>query len=174
VNYPISVVVDPYTELRCSHEAGVLAYFLRRTRSAELSWDLAAETWAAVGHGCGRRGVRDQPPPEWVFAVARETLCRSLRAGRVVDDARRRAGVGPVELTEAGARWVREAATEECLAQLVAGLQPALREAVMAPVPLRDAADMAARLRRRPPGDGQSERRERRFAPLLGRLRVAR
>ena len=159
--------------LRHRCEDGVLAYFLRRTGSAELAWELSEETWATV-QIAGRRGrAGDDPQAAWVFALARQTLCDSLRAGAVPDRARRKAGVGRCELTEAGVRRVREVATAESLAELVAGLQPALREAVMAPVSARDAAERAARLRERPlPGtDGEPARRR---VPRFSRVGLAR
>ena len=132
--------------LRARHEAGVLAYFLRRTGSVELAWDLAEETWAAAELAARRAG---DPAHCWLFAVARETLRESLRAGRVCDRARRKLGLPFDEPTEADVRWVREVATEDRLGELVAGLQPALREAVMAYVPCREAAALAARLESR-------------------------
>jgi DNA-directed RNA polymerase specialized sigma24 family protein len=165
--------MDRYTRLRCRHEDGVLAYFLRRTGSAELAWELSAETWATARLKIRRRGGA-LPPPAWVFAVARETLRESLHAGYVPDRSRRRAGAGRVELTDAGVRWVSEVATEASLAALVAGLQPALREAVMAPVPPRDAAALAARIRVRPAqADARLAVPRRRRSLRLGRLGLA-
>lgn len=154
--------VDPDATLR----AGVLAYFLRRTGSAELAWELSGEMWATARLKSGGA----HPPPAWVFAVARETLCESVRAGSVPDRARRKAGVERVDLTEAGARWVRETASDEGLTALVADLQPALREAVMRPVPARDVAALAARIRVRPVKTGPPER----LSLRLGRLGLAR
>lgn len=165
--------VDRYIRLRCRHEDGVLAYFLRRTGSAELAWELSAETWAAARIDLDRRWDAGSPPPAWVFAIARETLGQALRAGRVPDRARRRSGAGPVVLTEAGARWVRDVATEESLAALVEGLEPALREAVMAPVPRADAAALAARVRTSPRAGTEPAAADRQRTPLLGRFRFA-
>jgi hypothetical protein len=88
----------------------------------------------------------------------------------VPDRARRKAGVERVDLTEAGARWVRETASDEGLTALVADLQPALREAVMRPVPARDVAALAARIRVRPVKTGPPER----LSLRLGRLGLAR
>ena len=163
--------MDALGAIRSRHEAGVLAYFLRRTGSVELAWDLAAETWGAAEIAAGRARPGGGLPDGWLFAVARETLCQSLRAQRVSDRARRKTGVGDDVLTPAGAEWVREVATDDRLAELVAGLPPAMREAVMAPVPARDAAALAARLRvRRPAPAASTPARERRFVP---RFRVA-
>lgn len=149
--------------LRAQHEAGVLAYFLRRTRSFELSWDLAEETWAVVALASRRRS---EPPPEWVFAVARDTLAAALRCGQVPDRARRKAGLPRLTLTAERTRWIRETVTADDLAELLAGVQPALRQAVMAPVAARDAAVLRARIRPASPPRGS----ERRFAPRLRRV----
>jgi hypothetical protein len=85
----------------------------------------------------------------------------------VPDRARRKTGVGQVELTEAGVRWVHEAAEGDGLAALAADLEPALREAVLAPVPSRRAAALAARIRVRPVQTQQTRRSVR-----FGRLRL--
>jgi DNA-directed RNA polymerase specialized sigma24 family protein len=165
--------VDRYNAIRCRYEDGVLAYFLRRTGSADLAWELAAETWACAELQLSRRNGVD-PTPAWLFAIARETLCRSLRGGRVADGSRRKAGCGRVELTEAGARWVRDVATEDALAALVAGLQPALREAVLAPVPRSDAEALAARLRMNPAPPAGAVRAALRRSPVRARMGLAR
>lgn len=158
--------------LRGRHEAGVLAYFMRRTRSAPLSWDLAAETWASV-ELAGRRARGGEVPPEWLFAVARDTLCAALRAGRVPDRARTKAGAPSAPLTAERARWVEDVATEDELAALVAGLHPALRQAVMAPTSASEAAALAGRVRPARPRSAAT-RGNRRLTPLLTRLRVVR
>jgi DNA-directed RNA polymerase specialized sigma24 family protein len=166
--------VDSYNTLRCRYEDGVLAYFLRRTRAADLAWELSVETWAAARIDLARRRAGDPPPPAaWVFAIARETLCGALHSGCVPDRARRKAGVGRVELTDAGARWVRQVATEESLAVLVADLQPALREAIMAPVPLRDAQGLAAQVRARPHVPDAEAAPARRRSARFSRVRLA-
>ena len=133
--------------VRARHEAGVLAYFVARTGSAELAWDLAAETWAAAELSLRRSRRAPDDSGAWLFAVARSTLCESLRAGRVSDSARRRIGAPREELTPECESLIRDAASHRRLAELVAGLAPAMREAVMASVTARDAAAIGARLR---------------------------
>ena len=161
--------VDGYTTLRRRHDAGVLAYFLRRTGSAELAWDLAAETWAAAELNLARRRPPEPPPPAWLFAIARDTLCAGVAHGRIPDRARRKLGREGAEAPDAR---LCDAATEASLAELVAGLQPALRQAVLAPVPPEHAAQIAVRLRARP-ASRLGPRPARRRLPGRSRLRLA-
>lgn len=72
------------------HEDAVLAFFLRRTRSSEVSADLLAETFARV---LETRGSFDQgrgSAQAWLFGIAKHVLSDSLSSGRVEDAARRR------------------------------------------------------------------------------------
>ena len=160
-----------FARVRARYEAGVLAYFVRRTGSAELAWDLAAETWAAAALSWRRSRRAQSDPGSWLFAIARATLCESVAAGAVRDRARRKLGGPAGELTPAKETWIREAASDQRLAELVAGLAPAMREAVLAPVTHRDAAAIGARLR--PKGPARRERpARRRFArPRLSFVR---
>jgi DNA-directed RNA polymerase specialized sigma24 family protein len=148
--------------VRARHEAGVLAYFLRRTDSAELAWDLAGETWAAAELSLRRSRRVPDDSGAWLFAIARSTLCESIRAGRVGDRARRKLGVKLDELTPEVETWIRDAASHQRLAELVAGLAPAMREAVLAPVTPRDAAAIGSRVR--PSDPARRERPQRRRA----------
>ena len=155
---------------RARHEAGVLAYFVARTGSAELAWDLAAETWAAAELSLRRSGRAPDDSGAWLFAVARSTLCESLRVGRVSDTARRRLGAPREELTPERETWIRDAASHRRLAELVAGLAPAMREAVLASVTARDATAIGARLRPSVPARREHPQR-RAFRPRLSLVR---
>jgi DNA-directed RNA polymerase specialized sigma24 family protein len=145
--------------VRARHEAGVLAYFVARTGSAELAWDLAAETWAVAELSLRRSRRVPEDSGAWLFAVARSTLCESLRVGRVSDSARRRLGTPREELTPDRENLIRDAASHRRLAELVAGLAPAMREAVMASVTARDAAAIGVRLRSSEPARREHPRR---------------
>jgi RNA polymerase sigma-70 factor (ECF subfamily) len=157
--------------VRARHEAGVLAYFVRRTGSAELAWDLAAETWAAAELSLRRSRRAPSDSGVWLFAVARATLCDALRSGRVGSAARRKLGAATEELTPARENWIRDAASDERLAELVAGLAPAMREAVLASVTAREAEAIGARLRPTAPArhERPQRRRERALRPRMGR-----
>lgn len=82
------------------HEDPVLAFLLRRTRSAELAADLAAETFARA-----LRSRRDFEPARgeargWLFGIAKNVLSESVRRGRVQDAARRRLGMERLALDD--------------------------------------------------------------------------
>ena len=71
-------------------------------------------------------------------------------------------------LTSDRENWIRQAASHRRLAELVAGLAPAMREAVLAPVTARDAAAIGARLR--PSAPARRERPQRQRAPRPRRV----
>lgn len=72
------------------HEDVVLAYFLRRTRSAELAADLTAETFARALEARSRFDASLGHPRAWLYGIAKHLLSDSLEHGRVIDAARRR------------------------------------------------------------------------------------
>src|SRR5256885_1854067 len=74
------------------YEDAMLAFFLRRTASAELAADLTAETFARALEGKRRFDAAIGPAPAWLFGIARFVLARSLERGRVEQSARRRLG----------------------------------------------------------------------------------
>jgi hypothetical protein len=83
------------------YEAAVLAFFMRRALDAEVSADLAAETFAAALAHCRRQGPVDIAQPiAWLFAIARRKLIDSRRRGVVQDRARRALGMEHVEIGE--------------------------------------------------------------------------
>jgi RNA polymerase sigma-70 factor, ECF subfamily len=82
------------------HVAPLLAYFLRRTRDAELAADLTAETFAAALDGSHRFDPRRGPAVAWLYGIARRQLAHALRRGAVEDRARRRLRMAPLDLTD--------------------------------------------------------------------------
>ena len=75
------------------HEERLLGYFLRRLGDAEVAADLTAETFAAALAGAHRFKARKGPSLAWLFGIARNTLARSKRRGRVEARARRQIGM---------------------------------------------------------------------------------
>lgn len=74
---------------------------MRRTFDAEVSADLAAETFAAAF----RSRATFKPggdPQAWLYGIASHQLGRYYRKGRVEDSARRRLGMATPSLSEAG------------------------------------------------------------------------
>jgi DNA-directed RNA polymerase specialized sigma24 family protein len=95
------------------HVAGLLGYFMRRTRDAELAADLCAETFAAVLDGAHRFDPARGPPVAWLYRIARRLLAHAERRGAVEDGARRRLGMAPLDLTDAALERVEALAGSE-------------------------------------------------------------
>ncbi len=93
---------DPaaFGEMYRRHERAVLAYFLHWSRVPEVAADLTAETFAAALGSIAsyEPGLGDLRA--WLFGIAHHVLARSLRRGRVEDDARRRLGIAPVVIDD--------------------------------------------------------------------------
>jgi RNA polymerase sigma factor (sigma-70 family) len=92
------------------HVTGLLGYFVRRTRDAELAADLTAETFAAALHGVRRFQPRRGPAVAWLYGIARHQLGSALRRGAVEDRARRRLGMAPLDLTDEALERIEAAA----------------------------------------------------------------
>jgi DNA-directed RNA polymerase specialized sigma24 family protein len=78
----------------------VTGYFLRRTGSRELAFDLAAETFAAVVADLARFDPERGSAPGWLFEIAEHKLLDSMRRDRVESSARLRLGHEPVVLED--------------------------------------------------------------------------
>src|SRR3712207_9207872 len=62
------------------HVTPLLAYFVRRTGSAELAADLTAETFAAALDGARRFDPARGPAVGWLYGIARRQLSHALRS----------------------------------------------------------------------------------------------
>jgi RNA polymerase sigma factor (sigma-70 family) len=82
------------------HERLVLAYFRRRTTSADLAVDLTAETFVAALASASRFRPQESPAVAWLLGIARHKLLRSIERGRVEDRARRRLGTPRLEFDD--------------------------------------------------------------------------
>lgn len=82
------------------YEDAVLGYFLRRTGSAELAADLAAETFARALAGRQRFDPELGDAAAWLFGIAANLLADSVRRGRVEDSMRRKLGFEPMALVD--------------------------------------------------------------------------
>src|ERR1700754_435877 len=134
------------------HVDGLLAYFARRTRDAELAADLTAETFAAALGGAHRHRPDRGPAIAWLYGIARRQLAHALRKGVVEDRARRRLGMSPLTLTDEALERGEAMATADVSARVLREGLEALpddqREAVLARVLAEeDYADIAARTR---------------------------
>jgi RNA polymerase sigma factor (sigma-70 family) len=83
------------------HVDAVLAYFSRRTRDAELSADLCAETWAAALASRHRFRAGEAPATAWLFGIGAKKLADAQRRGYAERRAQRRLGMERIELTDA-------------------------------------------------------------------------
>jgi RNA polymerase sigma-70 factor (ECF subfamily) len=116
------------------HVDAVLAYFSRRTRDAELSADLCAETFAAALAGRHRFRPGRAPATAWLYGIASKKLADAQRRGYAEMRARKRLGLERIELSDADiARIDRLGDSDEALAWLDR-LAPDQRAAVRAHV----------------------------------------
>jgi RNA polymerase sigma factor (sigma-70 family) len=129
---------DAFAVLYRRHVAALLAYFMRRTRDAELAADLTAETFAAALDGAHRFRAGKGPAAAWLYGIARRQLSHALRRGAVEDRARRRLGMAPLTLTDEAIERVEALAAADATAAILqeglAALPEDQREAVLARV----------------------------------------
>jgi RNA polymerase sigma-70 factor (ECF subfamily) len=133
------------------HERLLLRFLMRRCRDAELTADIAAETFVraleeADRFDPARSGGTSSLP--WLLTIAHSTLVTSIRRGVVADDARRRLGCEPLVLDDdALTRVELRASLDLPLEQLLGDLPDDLRDAVVARVlEERDYDEIAAQL----------------------------
>ena len=89
-----------FEQIYIRHERLILAYFRRRTRSADLAVDLTAETFVAALAAAKRFKPGDTPAVGWLLGIARHKLLRSIERGRVEDRARRQLGTQRLEFDD--------------------------------------------------------------------------
>ncbi|MDQ8047070.1 MAG: RNA polymerase sigma factor [Solirubrobacteraceae bacterium] len=119
------------------YQGAVLGYFLRRAGSRELAFDLAAETFAAVAASIDRFDAARGSAVGWLFGIASNVLLKSLRAGRVDAEVRRRLGYQAVSLDDHDLERVEELASlsdESRLVALLERLPVGQRDAILARV----------------------------------------
>ena len=120
------------------HVAGVLAYFARRTRCAEIAADLTAETFAAALGGAHRHRPDKGPAVAWLYGIARRQLSHATHKGAVEHRARTRLGMQAIPLSDESLERVEALAYADAaspiLHQGLAALPPEQREAVLARV----------------------------------------
>jgi RNA polymerase sigma factor (sigma-70 family) len=116
------------------YERPMLAYFLRRTRDAEVAADLTAEVFAAALMSCRRFRPGRTPASAWLFAIAEHKLSHSRRRGTVEDRARTRLRMEPVVLDDEALARIEKLGTEAVAVTLLDGLPAEQRDAVRARV----------------------------------------
>jgi RNA polymerase sigma-70 factor (ECF subfamily) len=120
------------------YEAPIVGYFMRCTRDPEVAADLTAEVFAAALAAAHRfrSPTPDASAAGWLFTIARNTLSKSLRRGRVYARARERVGIHEAIALQAGdfERVEACAADDRWAVELLEGLPPGQREAIQAHV----------------------------------------
>jgi RNA polymerase sigma-70 factor, ECF subfamily len=130
------------------HVDGVLAFFSRRTRDAELAADLTAETFAAAL--VGRRRFRPQTgaASAWLFGIAMKKLADAQRRGYAERSACRRLGMERLELSDEDIVRIDALGEDSTASALLELLGADQRRAIRAHVvEERSYADIAARER---------------------------
>ena len=84
---------EAFGELYRRHISAVVTYFARRTADAEVTAELAAETFAVALETRHRFDPARGKPVSWIFGIARNLLRQYWRHRSVDDRARRRAGI---------------------------------------------------------------------------------
>src|ERR1700756_3034618 len=82
------------------HVRGVLSFFRRRVDSAEVAFDLTAETFAAALEATPRYEPRPEPARGWLYGIAWNKLHEARRCGQADDAARRALGMVPIVVTD--------------------------------------------------------------------------
>lgn len=152
---------DAFATFYRRHAQGVLTFHARRTPSAELAADLTAETFAAALAGAERFDPERGEPVQWLYGIARHLLARALERGAADLRARKRLGIGRIELEDEMLERIEELASPRlpagALDRAMDELEPGMRDAVAARVVgesdyealARDAGTTPAAARRR-------------------------
>lgn len=128
------VAGDAFAVLYARHEAGVHAYFVRRTGSPHDAADLAATTFLEALRS--RRRFRDRGPGSataWIYGIAHHVLLREQR--RAAAEHRRLARVASSETPTPGSEQLDQISALSNDSELVAllnELPPEQRDAVQA------------------------------------------
>jgi RNA polymerase sigma factor (sigma-70 family) len=116
------------------HVDGLLGFFVRRTRDAELAADLTAETFAAALSGRRRYRPEAGPAAGWLYGIASRKLADAQRRGYAERRARRRLGMERLELSDEDIARIERLADADHATLLVGDLAPDQRDAIVAHV----------------------------------------
>src|SRR5918997_3978242 len=171
------------------HVKDLVAFFMRRTRNAELAADLTAETFAAALVARARFDPGRGSASAWLFGIALDKLARVERREAAERRARRRLGMEWIELTDADIERIEALGSGERARVLLERFGPEQRDAIRAhvidePAVRRDRA-LAGDLRggraqarqprpgRRPPANGTTHMSDDFFIHLERQLEAA-
>jgi RNA polymerase sigma factor (sigma-70 family) len=130
------------------HVTAVTAFHRRRVASAELAFDLTAETFAALVTALEAFEPARGSARGWLFTIAINELRQALRRRQVEDRARRQLALAPIVLDDRALEHVDARSSPGALERALGALPEAEREAIEARV-LEDLgyAEIAERLR---------------------------
>jgi RNA polymerase sigma-70 factor (ECF subfamily) len=125
---------DAFAAFYDRYELKLAGYFARRTGDPEVAADLTAEVFAAVLGAADRYRPQQPTAAAWLFTIAHNTLAKSLRRGRVEDEARRSVGIHqPVSFENEELEWLQSSAGGDGWAlELLEQLPHDQREAIRA------------------------------------------
>src|SRR4051794_24890877 len=125
---------DAFGEFYLRHEAVIAGYLRRRTRDAEATADLTAETFATA-LSSARQFSGDGAAVGWLLGIARNHHLHLLRRGRVENRAQAKLGLERAPLSEASTERVDALLDAERpdgpVLRALAGLTVGQREAVV-------------------------------------------
>ncbi len=116
------------------HVEDLVAFFMRRTRNAELAADLTAETFAAALVARTRFDPARGSGSAWLYGIALHKLARVERSAAAERRARRRLGMERIELTDADIDRIDALGSDPRARVLLERLSPEQRDAIRAHV----------------------------------------
>ncbi len=127
---------DPasFEQFYVRHVDGVLGFFARRTRDAELAADLTAETFAAALMGRRRFQPHAGAAGAWLFGIAIKKLADAQRHGYAERRACRRLGMERLELSDEDISRIDMLAEDTSASELLDQLGADQRRAIRAHV----------------------------------------
>jgi RNA polymerase sigma factor (sigma-70 family) len=139
---------DAFAVFYRRHAGAVTGFHRRRVASAELAFDLTAETFASLVSALGRFDPARGSARGWLFGIAVNEWRQALRRQQVEDRARRRLALEPIVLDDEAVALVESVGAPGAWEAALAALPPAEREAIEARVLAEGSYDeIAARLR---------------------------
>jgi RNA polymerase sigma factor (sigma-70 family) len=130
------------------YERAVAGYFLRRGAVPEVAADLTAEVFAQALAAAHRYRPERPTAAMWLFSIARNTLSKSIRRGRVEARARRKLGAAVIELEVDSLAWLTAADGERWVREMLDSLPAGEREVILRRVlQERDYESIARRLK---------------------------
>ena len=101
---------DAFAVFYRRHVDRLLAFFMRRTRRADVALDLTAETFAAALAAAPRYRAGAAPAEAWLFGIARNKLAHSARRGKVEERVRQRLRMTPLAFDDAALELIERRA----------------------------------------------------------------